>query len=214
MFTDNRKKRSIYSLSMRFSDGGAQPQADPATADGDPAPDPAPGNGDPAAGAAQAADIAAELQTLKESLEAEKQARIAAEKTRKAAEDALVSTKKELKTKERAKMTETELFDERVKELDAREADLQRRMNVTAAKGVLAGLALSDKDMTDDDLGLFVSANEERTTARCQWLKDFVQKREQAAAKSEREKVLKEFPAPAAGDASATDPFIAAFNAE
>lgn len=155
---------------------------------------------DPAVNAAQAADIAAELQAIKDALETEKQARAAAIKSQKAAEDALVATKKELKSKERAKMTETELFEERVKELDAREADLKRRSNYTAAKGVLADLSITENDMTEDDLALFVSADEERTTTRCQWLKDFVKKREQLAARAEREKVLKEMPMPPAGN--------------
>lgn len=210
MFIGNRKRRSIYDLCKRFSDGGAQPTADPVPADG------AGANADTADGgilAADPTDIAAELAALKEQFEAEKQARTTAEKSRKAAEDALVNTKKELKKTEREKMSESELLAEREKELAAKEADLNRRMNFTAAKGILTDLGISDKDMSEDDLSLFVSSNEERTTNRCQWLKDFVKRREQAAAKSEREKVLKETPKPAAGDPDngAVDPFVAAF---
>lgn len=161
----------------------------------------------------QSTDLAAELEALKEAMEAEKQARVDAEKKRKLAEEVLVDTKKELKRNEREKMSTEELLGERQKELDEREAEIQRRLNLTAAKSILADLDISDSEMSEDDIGLFVSTDEERTTSRCQWLKDFVKNREQLAAKLEREKVLKETPSPPAGDASGgIDPFVAAFN--
>jgi len=115
-----------------------------------------------------------------------------------------------LKGEKREQMTAAEQLAAREKELADREADLQRRANKTAAKEALAALNLSDKELSEDDLELFVSTDEQRTASRCKIFADIVRKRELAAAKAEREKVLKEMPQPPAGDPknnNAKDPF-------
>lgn len=156
-------------------------------------------------------DSIAELQEIREALEAEKQARINAEKARKAAEDSLVNTKKELKKTERSKLSEAEQLQEQIKEFEQEKVQFRIEANRELAKGIFAGIGVTEKDLNDDDLGLFVSDNKDDTVARCNWLKEFVTKRETLAAKAEREKVLKETPPPPGGSGgSEEDAFITA----
>ena len=155
-------------------------------------------------------DTVERLETLERELEAAKKARVAAEK----ALDLTKSENSKLKNASKQQMTAAEEIEEMKKELAAERAELQRRTNRTAAKEALSGLGLSDKDMTDEELELFVSSDEARTSARCSYFASFVKKREAAAAKAEREKVLKETPTPPGGDGGKEpdDAFLQGFN--
>ena len=133
-----------------------------------------------------------------------------------AAEKAITATKSEnakLKDENRKQLSQEEQLTERENAVAALEADLRRRSNFATAKGILADLGISEKEMTEDELSAFVSDNEDETTARCQWLKSFVKARETRAGKLEREKLVKEMPAPpsGAGDSPEIDEFLEAF---
>ena len=131
-----------------------------------------------------------------------------AERAKVLAEKALDSTKSEnarLKGEQRKQLTEAEQLEEYRKELEEKESDLHRRLNRTAAREALAVLNLTEKELTEDDLDLFVSSDEARTTARCQYLADLVQRRVAAAAKAERDKIQQETPKPTVGDSDSSD---------
>jgi len=133
-----------------------------------------------------------------------------------AAEKVITVTKSEnakFKAEKREQMTQEEQLAEREKGIAEKEADLRRRSNFATAKGILADLGISEKEMTEDELSAFVSDNEDETTARCQWLKSFVKARETRAGKLEREKLIKEMPAPPSGtgESPEKDEFLEAF---
>ena len=142
---------------------------------------------------------------------------IAANQKIKAGEKVLEDQKSEnakLKNANKQQLTVAEELEEMKKEFAAKEAELQRRTNRTAAKEALSSLNITDKDMTDEEFELFVSSDEARTSARCSYFANFVKKREVAAAKAEREKVLKETPTPPGGDGGKEpdDLFLQGFN--
>ena len=140
-----------------------------------------------------------------------------ARKAREKAEKALEHTKSEnakYKAEMRKQMTAEEQNAAKEAELAEKEADLARRVNRTAAREALAALQLTEKELTEEDLGLFVCADEATTTARCQFINDLVQRRVALARKDERDKIQQEMPKPPAGEAEqADDPFLAGFNA-
>lgn len=124
-----------------------------------------------------------------------------AQTARASAEQAVVDSKRTIKELERKGLTEEEALAQRQKDLDEREKDLHKRMNQAVARNILADLNLTDKEMTADELDLFVSADEERTTARCEWLKRYVNAQVEKTEKAVREAVLKETPKPPSGGA-------------
>ena len=182
--------------------------AAPAPQDPPPVPDPQQGADPP--------DPAVELENLKQQLETERSDRLAAEKAKISAENAIKHTKSELaklKDEQRLQLTAEQQLEERLKEVEAEKAELRVLKNMASAKGILAELNLSEKEMSEDELALLVSDSEEQTTALSRWVKSLVQSRETRAAKLEREKVLKEMPQPPAGDkGEPEDPFLQGFN--
>ena len=140
-------------------------------------------------------EIRAELSELKNRTER-------AELAKKKAEEALVAERKahaEAKKENLQKLTAEEQLQEREQEILQKENELRTRMNRTAAREALAPLGLSDKEMTEDDLSLYVCSDEVLTTARCQHLADLIKRRETLSYKAGREKGMKETPRPESG---------------
>ena len=115
----------------------------------------------------------------------------------KSAEKALDLTKSEnakLKGEQRKQMSKEDELAERDKEYAEREAELQRKFNRATAKEELSALSLTDKEITDEELEMFVDSDETVTRARCQYVVNLVKAREIQAAKVERDKIDKENP--------------------
>lgn len=164
----------------------------------DPSPTDAPIDPPPAAPPTDEADI----EELRRQLEDEKAGRESDLKARQKAELALEAERKktaEYNKERRSQMTAAEELAEREKEIAEREQTIQRRDNRSAAREALAGLGLTDKEMTADELELFVRTDSAETVAICQYVVSLVKRREDSAAKAEREKVLREMPTPPSG---------------
>lgn len=68
------------------------------------------------------------------------------------------------------------------------------------------------EDDYQDVLDLIIQEDESQTAELAQWIVDTIKRKSQMAAKDEREKVLKEQPAPPAGDTNqSVDPFVEGF---
>lgn len=175
----------------------AQPPAPPPPAEPGPAAPP------PAEDTPNMEDLQAELEKAQNAAKE-------ADKKRIAAEQAIELTKKENSRLKKAQMTEAEQLEERRREVEE-EARLYRTSNSRlAAKELLVPLGLAEDDMKEG-LELFVGEDAEKSGAIAQWMVDMVKKQTQAAAKAEREKVLKETPAAPGGGGTDEDPLLAAF---
>ena len=151
-----------------------------------------------------------DIENLKVELEKARKVAEIAEKKRLEAEKAIEATKRENSKLKKATQTDAEQLAEQQKELEekARQYDIQR--NSLSAEKILVGANL-DKDDYEEALGLIVSEDAERTEAIAQWMVDILGKQTKLAAKTEREKVLKETPRPPTGGTEETDPFVVGF---
>jgi len=151
----------------------------------------------------------AEVAELKRQLEQQR------DKVKKA-ESALDLTKSEnakLKGAQREQMTKEEQLAEREKELAEQATELQRKINRATAREELSTLALTEKEITDEELELFVDADEALTRARCQYVVNLVKSREVHAGKMERDKIDKENPKPSgSGGTPPPEDFQAQYN--
>lgn len=151
-----------------------------------------------------------DVESLQTELEKARKAAEIAEKKRIDAEKAIEATKRENSKLKKATQTDAEQLAEQQKELEekARQYDIQR--NSLSAEKILVGANL-EKDDYEEALSLIVSEDAERTEAIAQWMVDILGKQTKIAAKTEREKVLKETPRPPTGGTEETDPFVAGF---
>ena len=151
-----------------------------------------------------------DVENLQAELEKARKVAEIAEKKQLEAEKAIEATKRENSKLKKATQTDAEQLAEQQEELEekARQYDIQR--NSLSAEKILVGANL-DKDDYEEALGLIVSEDAERTEAIAQWMVDILGKQTKLAAKTEREKVLKETPRPPTGGTEETDPFVAGF---
>lgn len=180
-------------------------------ATGDPAlADPATGEASAGEGAASPEiDYQAELLSMKQMIEQTARENAELKEAHRKAEKALVEQKKKEKEIEMSNLSQEEQLKLRLEEFEKEKKAFRMDASRELAKGVFSAIGVTDKDLSDDDLNLFVTDDKDETLARVRWLQNFVSKREAAAAKLEREKVLKESPTPPAGSPSDEDEFIA-----
>lgn len=151
------------------------------------------------------------IEELQEQLESERAARAIAEKKRKEAETAIDLEKKAHAKLKRSQMSADEQLEAQRAELAEQAKNLSQRINGATAREVLATGGFVEDDY-QDVIDLLIREDEEQTTALAHWIVDIVKNKTRLAAKVEREKVLKEQPAPPAGDdGQATDPFVEGF---
>ena len=145
----------------------------------------------------------AELTQLKKQLETERLAK-------KKAEEALTLEKRAHTALKRTQMTEAEQAAETRKELEAQAQQYKIMMSKASAIQTLNGAGLKDDDYSDW-IDMLVSDDADRTATLAQSVVDLLARKTAAAAKAEREKVLKETPVPQTGNPDPIDPFIEAF---
>lgn len=156
--------------------------------------------------ATDAGELAAQL--------ADMQARLAAaEKKRKEAEAACTKLTREKSQLKRSQMTEAEQAAEREREAAEKAQQYDRMMSSVEAEKIFVGGGLKEDDYKDF-LEMIVSEDKEKSIAIAQGFMEILSKHTTAAAKAEREKVLKETPAPpVGGKGEDKDPFVEGFKA-
>lgn len=165
---DRRRRRSINRLSMRFSDGGAQPPVDPAASAGA-------GEGDGSATGGQAPDVAMQLQQLTERLNSEIQRREKAEK-------AIENNKKKEK-----QVTEGQTAEAQQIEQLRQEIECQRNLVAAEKTFVAAGFA---EDDYSELLPLIATADAESTNAIASGLVKLAKSKAEAAVAQAEQKRL------------------------
>jgi len=138
-----------------------------------------------------------------------------AEKQSKAKDNALDLKNKEISTlkgKQRETLSDKEKLEEERAEFEAEKAEMQKERNRVSAKGQLAPLNYTDKEMTDDELELFVRPSMDETVSLCKFFVDTITREKQKSAKEERDKIDKENPKLSGGGGTKSQPDAKSLN--
>lgn len=160
------------------------------------------------------AELKAQFEVLMEEMEKAKAELKAKEEARKKAEDAAIKAKRELKRKESEGQTEEERLRAEREEFFQEQKQWRVDANREIARGKMLAFGISDDELDDDTLSLFVDEDRENTTSRIEWLAKFVKTREEKADARAVERELKKMPQPPAGEQpdAAKDDFLVGFN--